>query len=78
MVLQLADHSIRLPKEVVENVLPMVGEFKFFVALLYLRLKSLCVSKIKCRFSLIVFPSYVNALINCEDGKMKLSFGNMN
>jgi len=78
MVFQLIDHSTRLPRGMVEDVLIKIGEFIFLVDFIILETK-VAVSP-KNEISLILGPPFVatsNTLINFRDGKMKLTFGNM-
>ena len=78
MVLQLTDCSSRLPRGMVEDVLIKLGKFIYPVDFVVLETK--VVVSPKNKISVILGPSFLanyNALINCKDGKMKLTFGNM-
>ena len=78
VVLQLADRSIRTPRGVVEDVLLQIDKFYYPVDFLILDTQS--VVKTESKIPLILgrpFLATANALINCRNGLMKLSFGNM-
>ncbi|KAM6554212.1 hypothetical protein CsatB_014974 [Cannabis sativa] len=78
VVLQLADGSIRKPRGIVEDVLIKVGKFYFPADLLILDTQFEVNTESK--ISIILgrpFLATANALINCRNGLMKLSFGNM-
>ena len=78
MVLQLANRSIRTPKGVVEDVLLQIDKFYYPVDFLILDTQS--VVKTESKIPLILgrpFLATANALINCRNGLMKLSFRNM-
>ena len=78
MTLQLADRSIKMPKGIVEDVLIKVGDFVFSVDFVVLETQP--VSNPKNQIPIILgrpFLATSNALINCRNGSMKLTFGNM-
>ncbi|GKV12081.1 hypothetical protein SLEP1_g23281 [Rubroshorea leprosula] len=78
MVLQLADCSCRKPRGIVEDVLLQIDKFYYPVDFLVLDTQSKINSESK--IPLILGRSFLataNALINCRNGLMKLSFGNM-
>ena len=78
ITLSLADHSIKVPRGVVEDVLVQVEKFYYPVDFVVLYTKLL---KKGVNFVPIIigrpFLATTNALINCQDGLMQLSFGNM-
>ena len=78
MMLQLADRSIKLPRGLVEDVLVRVGEFIYPVDFVVLETEIVVSpeNEIPIIFGRL-FLATCNALINCKDGKMKLTFGNM-
>jgi len=78
MVLQLADRSTRLPRELIEDVLVKVGDFICRVD--FVVLETEVVVSPENEISVLLgrpFLATCNALINCRDDKMKLTFGNM-
>ncbi|XP_077222173.1 uncharacterized protein LOC143856016 [Tasmannia lanceolata] len=77
VTLQLADRSVKTPKGMVEDVLVKVGEFLFPVDFIILDTQP--VAHVKDQIPIILgrpFLATSNALINCRNGLMKLSFGN--
>ncbi|XP_077237313.1 uncharacterized protein LOC143878987 [Tasmannia lanceolata] len=77
VTLQLVDRSIKTPKGMVEDVLVKVGDFLFPVDFVVLDTEP--VANIKDQIPIILsrpFLATSNALINCRNGLMKLSFGN--
>ena len=77
-ILQLAYRSTRAPKGLVEDVLIKVGEFIYPVDFVLLETES--VTNPDAQILVILgrpFLTTSNALINCRNGKLKLSFGNM-
>ncbi|XP_077232312.1 uncharacterized protein LOC143868580 [Tasmannia lanceolata] len=77
VTLQLANRSIKTPKGMVEDVLIKVGDFLFPVDFIVLDTEP--VANIKDQIPIILgrpFLATSNALINCRNGLMKLSFGN--
>jgi len=78
IVLQLANKSTRVPRGVVEDVLIKVGEFIFPVDFVVLDTER--VPNVESHIPVILgfpFLATSNARINCRNGIMKLSFGNM-
>lgn len=78
MVLQLANRSVKVPQGVVEDVLIQID--KFYYPANFLILDSSSVVDTTSKIPLILgrpFLAIANALINCRNGLMKLSFGNM-
>ena len=78
MVIQLADRSTRLPRDIVEDMLIRVGEFIYPVDFVVVETER--VSNIACQVPMILarpFMVTANALINCRNDTMRLSFGNM-
>jgi hypothetical protein len=78
VVLQLADRSIVIPRGVVDDVLVQVDKFYFPVDFIVLDTKPISHSSIDVPVILgRPFLATSNALINCRNGIMKLTFGNM-
>ena len=78
VTLQLADRSVKIPKGVVEDVLIKVGDFVFPVDFVVLETEK--VPNQKNQIPVILgrpFLATSNALINCRNGRMTLTFGNM-
>ncbi|XP_074373766.1 uncharacterized protein LOC141714128 [Apium graveolens] len=78
VTLQLADRSIKIPKGIIEDVLIKVGDFVFLVDFVVLETEP--VKNPKNQIPIILgrpFLATSNALINCRNGLMKLTFGNM-
>ena len=78
MTLQLADRSVKMPKGIVEDVLIKVGDFFFPIDFVVLETQP--VTNPKNQIPIILgrpFLATSNALINCRNGSMKLTFGNM-
>ncbi|XP_077215753.1 uncharacterized protein LOC143850384 [Tasmannia lanceolata] len=78
VTLQLVDRSVKTPKWMVEDVLVKVGEFLFYVDFIVLDTQP--VEHVKDQIPIILGRPFLhatsNALINCRNGLMKLSFGN--
>jgi len=77
VTLLLADRSVKVPREIIKDVLVQVDKFIYPVDFILLdtQLVEACNS-----FPVILgrpFLATSNALINCRNGLMKLSFGNM-
>ncbi|XP_022860727.1 uncharacterized protein LOC111381211, partial [Olea europaea var. sylvestris] len=75
--LQLADRSTIRPREIVGDVLVQVDKFYYLVDFLILDLK--VDVNVNSKIPIILgrpFLATANALINCRNGQMKLSFGN--
>uniref|UniRef100_A0A2N9FCS6 RNA-directed DNA polymerase n=1 Tax=Fagus sylvatica TaxID=28930 RepID=A0A2N9FCS6_FAGSY len=78
VVLQLADWSVKTPKGVVEDVLVQIDKFYYPVDFLILETESVVHANSKIPIILgRPFLATANALINCRNGLMKLSFGHM-
>ncbi|XP_074373952.1 uncharacterized protein LOC141714326 [Apium graveolens] len=78
VTLQLADRSIKIPKGIIEDVLIKVGDFIFPVDFVVLETEPVKNPKNQIRIILgRTFLATSNALINCRNGLMKLTFGNM-
>ena len=78
IVIQFADRSTRLPRGIVEDVLIRVGEFIYPVDFVVIETEKL--PNISSQVPVILgryFLTTANALINCKNGMMRLSFGNM-
>jgi len=78
IVIQLADRSIRVLREIVEDVLIRVGEFIYLVNFVVNETEK--VSNLVSKVPMILgrpFLATANAFINCRNGMMRLSFGNM-
>ncbi|KAL5550786.1 hypothetical protein UlMin_000962 [Ulmus minor] len=78
VVLQLADRSVRKPRGIVENVLVQID--KFYYPVDFLVLDTIAIVNTESKIPLILgrpFLATANALINCRNGLMTLSFGNM-
>ncbi|XP_026448643.1 uncharacterized protein LOC113348942 [Papaver somniferum] len=78
ITLQLADRSVKVPRGVVEDVLIKVD--KFYFPLDFIVLDTQPVQNPDCHIPVILgrpFLATSNAIINCRNGVMKLSFGNM-
>jgi len=78
MVIQFADRSTRLPKGIVEDVVIRVGEFIYPVDFVVIETEK--VSDFASQVPVILGCSFLttaNAFINCRNGMMRLSFGNM-
>ncbi|XP_052308537.1 uncharacterized protein LOC127905253 [Populus trichocarpa] len=78
ITLQLADRSIKIPRGIVEDVLVQVDKFYFPVDFVVLDTTPIQGSNAPIPVILgRTFLATSNALINCRNGVMKLSFGNM-
>ncbi|XP_024017617.1 uncharacterized protein LOC112090479 [Morus notabilis] len=78
VVLQLADRCIKKPHRIVEDVLLQVDKFYYLVDFIVLDTQS--VVDVELKIPIIIgrpFLATTNALINCRNGLMKISFGNM-
>ena len=78
VTLQLADRSIKVPKGMIEDVLIKIRDFVFPMD--FIILETELVSNPRGQIPLILgqpFLATSNVIINCRDGMMKLSFGNM-
>jgi hypothetical protein len=78
VVLKLADWSVKTPKGVVEDVLVQIDKFYYPIDFLILEIESIVHTNSKIPIILgRPFLATTNALINCRNGLMKLSFGHM-
>jgi hypothetical protein len=78
VVLQLADRSVVIPRGIVEDVLVQVDKFYFPVDFIVLDTKPITYSSTDVLVILgRLFLATFNALINCRNGIMKLTFENM-
>ena len=78
ITLSLADRSMKIPKGTVEDVLVQVDKFYYLVDFVVLNTEPVveganCVPIILGR----PFLATSNAIINCQNGVMQLTFGNM-
>ena len=76
--LQLADHSVKIPRGIVKDVLVQVDKFYFPVDFVVLDTQP--VVNQGTQFPVILgrpFLAISNSIINCRGGLMTLSFGNM-
>jgi hypothetical protein len=77
-VLQLADRSIKKPREIVEDVLIKVDKFYYPVDFIVLDTEHVPYPD---KHIPVIFGRHflatANACINCHTGVMKISFGNM-
>ena len=76
--LLLIDRSVKVPKGIVEDVLVQVDKFIYLVDFIVLEIKHV-VNDYKLIPVILGRPflATANALINCRNGLMNLSFGNM-
>ena len=77
VVLQLADRSMAKPRGFVEDVLVQVDKFYYPVDFVVLDLKGAKPGKGSDLILGRPFLATCNAIINCRDGQLKISFGNM-
>ena len=78
MRIQLADHSIRISRGILEDILIKVENFYFSVDFVVIDTEPICDTTTQVRIILgRPFLTTANALINCRNGVMKISFGNM-
>jgi len=78
MVIQLADRSTKLPMGIIEDVLIQVGKFIYPVDFVVIENEK--VSNLASQVPVILecpFLATASALINCKNGVIRLSFGNM-
>ena len=78
MILQLVDGSIRKLRGIVKDVLLQIDKFYYVVDFLVLDTQSMV--EMESKIPLILERSFFainNTLVNCRNGLMKLSFGNM-
>ena len=78
VVLQLADRSVKKPRGIVEYVLLQIDKFYYPVDFLILDTQTAIDTESKIPIILgRPFLAISNALINCRNGLMKISFGHM-
>ena len=78
ITLSLADRSIKIPKGIVEDVLVKIDKFYYPVDLVVLDTEPLAESTNQVAIILgRPFLATSNAIINCRNGVMQLTFGNM-
>ena len=78
ITLSLADQSVKIPKGIVEDVLVKVDKFSYPVFFVVLDTKPM--ADITHQVPIILgkpFLATSNAIINCRNGVMQLTFGNM-
>uniref|UniRef100_A0A2N9HHV8 Aspartic peptidase DDI1-type domain-containing protein n=1 Tax=Fagus sylvatica TaxID=28930 RepID=A0A2N9HHV8_FAGSY len=78
ITLQLADRSVRKPRGVVKDVLVKVENFYYLVDFIILDIKPTLHPSANIPIILSrPFLATANALINCRNGRMKITFGSM-
>ena len=78
ITLSLADRSVKIPKGIVEDVLVKVDKFYYPVDFVVLDTEPIAIGP--NHVSIILgraFFATSNAIINCRNGVMQLTFGNM-
>ena len=78
VTLQLADRSVKVPKGEINDVFICVGEFIYPVDFIVLETQP--VSNRRSQTPVILgrpFLATANAIINCRNGSMRLTFGDM-
>ena len=78
VTIQLADRSVKVPKEKIKDVLIRVGEFIYPVDFIVLEIQP--VSNPRAQTLIILgqpFLATANAIINCRNGSMRLTFRDM-
>jgi len=78
MAIQLDHRSTRVPRRIVEDVLIRVGEFIYPMDFIVIETEK--VSNLASQVPVILghpFLATASALINCRNGVMRMSFGNM-
>ena len=79
ITLSLADQSVKIPKGIVEDVLVKVDNFYYPVDFVVLNTEPMAESTHQVLIILgRPFLATANAIINCRNGVMQLTFGNMN
>ena len=75
---QLADHSIREPRGIVEDVLMKIEQFYYPIDFIVLDYQPVLHPSVHTPIILgRLFLARANALINCRNGRMQLTFGSM-
>ena len=78
ITLSLADRSVKIPKGIVEDVLVKVENFYYPVGFVVLDTEPIAVGPNHVQIILgRPFLATYNAIINCRNGVMQLTFGNM-
>ncbi|RVW90223.1 Retrovirus-related Pol polyprotein from transposon 297 [Vitis vinifera] len=77
ITLSLADRSVKIPRGIIEDVLVQVDNFYYPVDFVVLDTDPLSRKLIMFLSSLEGHSCYSNAIINCRNGLMQLTFGNM-
>ena len=78
ITLQLADHSVREPRGIVEDVLVKIEQFYYPVDFIVLDYQPILHPNVHTPIILgRPFLATANALINCRNGRMQLTFGSM-
>ena len=78
ITLSLADRSVKIPKGIVEDVLVKVDNFYYPVDFVVLDTEPMAESTHQVPIILgMPFLATANAIINCRNGVMQLTFGNM-
>ncbi|KAK9998098.1 hypothetical protein SO802_017701 [Lithocarpus litseifolius] len=78
ITLQLANRSIREPKGIIEDVLVKIEQFYYLVDFIVLDYQPVLHPSVHTPIILgRPFLATANALINCRNGKMQLTFGSM-
>ena len=78
ITLSLADRSVKIPKGIVEDVLVKIDKFYYPVDFVVLDTEPIASEPIHVPIILgRPFLATANAIINCRNGVMKLTFGNM-
>ena len=78
ITLSLADRSVKIPKGIVEDVLVKVDKFYYPVDFVVLDIESIAIGTNHVPI-ILERPFLVtsNAIINCRNGVMQITFGNM-
>ena len=79
-MIQLADRSVKRPKGEIHDVLVRVGEFIYPVDFIVLETQPVSNSNHRAQTPVILgrpFLATANAIINCRNGSMRLTFGDM-
>ena len=78
ITLSFVDRSVKIPKRIVEDVLVKVEKFYYSVDIVVLDTESTAESTNQVPIILgRPFLATSNAIINCQNGVMQLTFGNM-
>ena len=78
VTIQLADHFVKVPKKEITDVLIRVGDFIYLIDFIILETQP--VQTPKAQTPVILgrpFLATTNAVINCRNGSMCLTFGDM-